>query len=146
MALDHAVSVPGTSSATMAAEQLAGEDYEDFFRSSPPPENLDSVRTAVRDFVMHQQACGAHHCKKLQNYSIASSMHAASEVQDPHSHMDTMQHVTSCDVGYTRMQWLRWCPANNNDLAMPLFENVLLDAIAKWLKAGVLVPMCTLNL
>ena len=43
-------------------------------------------------------------------------------------------------------QWLRWCLANNNDLAMPLFENVLLDAIDNWLKAGVLVPMCTLNL
>ena len=53
MALDHAVSVPGTFSATMAAEQLAGDDYEDFFRSSPPPENLDSVRAAVREFVMH---------------------------------------------------------------------------------------------
>ena len=52
MALDHAVSVPGTSSATMAAEQLAGDDYEDFFHSSPPPENLDSVRAAVREFVM----------------------------------------------------------------------------------------------
>ena len=37
----------------MAAEQLTGDDYEDFFRSSTPPENLDSVRTAVREFVMH---------------------------------------------------------------------------------------------
>ena len=38
----------------MAAEQLAGDDYyEDFFRSSTPPENLDSVRAAVREFVMH---------------------------------------------------------------------------------------------
>ena len=36
----------------MAAEQLA-DDYEDFFCSLPPPENLDSVRTAVREFVMH---------------------------------------------------------------------------------------------
>ena len=38
---------------TMAAEQLAGDDYEDFFRSSPPPENLESVQAAVREFVMH---------------------------------------------------------------------------------------------
>ena len=53
MALDHAVSAPVTSSSTMAAEQVAGDDYEDFFRSSPPPENLDSVRAAVREFVMH---------------------------------------------------------------------------------------------
>ena len=37
----------------MAAEQLAGDDYEDFFRSSPPPENLESVQAAVREFVMH---------------------------------------------------------------------------------------------
>ena len=38
---------------TMAAEQLAGDDYEDFFRSSTPPENFDSVRAAVRKFVMY---------------------------------------------------------------------------------------------
>ena len=48
----RAVSFPGTCT-TMAAEQLAGDNYEDFFHSSPPPENLDSVRAAVREFVMH---------------------------------------------------------------------------------------------
>ena len=94
MALDHAVSVPGTS-ATMAAEQLAGDDYEDFFRSSPPPENLDSVRAAVREFVMH------HHDNSrpvvlitVRNfktiYSIASYMHTASKVgraSQSHGHL-----------------------------------------------------------
>jgi len=58
----------------MAAEQLAGDDYKDFFCSSPPLENLDSVRALSCERVCdaspwQQQACGAHHCKKLQNNS-----------------------------------------------------------------------------
>ena len=61
---------------TMAAEQLAGDDYEDFFRSSPPPENLDSVRAAVREFVMH------HHGNSrlvvlitVRNYAHSQAFH-----------------------------------------------------------------------
>ena len=46
------VSLPSTWTTT-AAEQLAGDNYKEFFCSSPPPENLDSVRVAVRDYVMH---------------------------------------------------------------------------------------------
>ena len=94
MALDHAVSVPGTSSATMAAEQLA-DDYEDFFHSSLPPENLDSVRAAVREFVMHHHGNSrpvvlitVRNFKTI--YSIASYMHTASEVErasQSHGHL-----------------------------------------------------------
>ena len=55
--LDHAVWIMlfqfQTHLRTMAAEQLAGNDNVDFFCSLMPPENLDSVRTAVREFMMH---------------------------------------------------------------------------------------------
>jgi len=37
----------------MATEQPADNDFEEFFRCSSPPENLDSVRAAAREFVTY---------------------------------------------------------------------------------------------
>ena len=37
----------------MAMEQPADNDFEEFFRCSSPPENLDSVRAAAKEFVTY---------------------------------------------------------------------------------------------